>query len=215
MRSKYENLKTIIESGMILIIRSDSSEEAEKVAIAAVDGGVKALEITMSVPDALTIISHLAKKYGGTDVVVGAGTVLDAETASAAMLAGAKLLVSPNLNPKMIEIANRYQAVTVSGAMTPTEILNTINAGSDLVKLFPAEILGSKYIKIIKAPLSQAQMVPTGGVNPGNVQEWFDAGCSAVGVGSYVSKAHKKDGDFGKVTKAAQEFMQAIADARK
>lgn len=214
MRTKYENLKTIMESGMVLIIRTDSEEEAKKVATAAVEGGVKALEITMSCANALGVISYLAKQYADQDVVVGAGTILDAETANAAMLAGARLLVSPNLNPNMLEIANRYQAVTVSGAMTPTEILNTVNSGADLVKLFPADFLGPEYVKNIKAPLPQAAIVPTGGVNPGNVKEWFAAGCCALGVGSYISKAHKKDGDYGKVTAAAQEFAEAIKKAR-
>lgn len=214
MRTKYENLKTIMESGMVLIIRTDSEEEAKKVADAAVEGGVKALEITMSCANAVGVISYLAKKYADRDIVVGAGTVLDAETANAVMLAGARLLVSPNLNPNMLEMANRYQAVTISGALTPTEILNTVNSGADLVKLFPVEFMGPKYVKTVKAPLPQAAIVPTGGVNPGNVKEWFDAGCPAVGVGSYISKAHQKDGDYSKVTAAAQDFVKAIAAAR-
>ncbi len=200
---------------MVLIIRTDCEEEAKKIAVAAVDGGIKALEITMAVPNAINVIKYLADKYKNDDVVVGAGTVLDAETANAVMLAGARLLVSPNLNPKMIEIANRYQAITVSGAMTPTEIINTVNAGADLVKLFPADFFGPKYVKTVKAPLPQAEIVPTGGVNPDNIKEWFDAGCSAVGVGSFVSKAHKKDGDFNKVTKAAEIFVKAIKAAKE
>ena len=114
MNSKYENLKTIMDSGMVLIIRTDSEDEAKNIAVAAVEGGIKALEITMAVPNAINVIAFLANKYKNENVIVGAGTVLDAETANAVMLAGARLLVSPNLNPKMIEIANRYQAITVS-----------------------------------------------------------------------------------------------------
>ena len=140
MNSKYENLKTIMDSGMVLIIRTDSEDEAKNIAVAAVEGGIKALEITMAVPNANKCNCFFSKlKYKNENVIVGAGTVLDAETANAVMLAGARLLVSPNLNPKMIEIANRYQAITVSGAMTPTEIINTVNSGADFVKLFPAE----------------------------------------------------------------------------
>ncbi len=214
MKTKFENFKIIMESGMVLIIRTDSEEEAKKVAEAAVEGGVKALEITMSCDNAIGVISYLAKKYKDQDIVIGAGTILDAETANNVMLAGARLLVSPNLNPNMLEMANRYQAVTISGALTPTEILNTVNRGADLVKLFPAEFMGPKYVKAVKAPLPQAAIVPTGGVNPGNVKEWFDAGCAALGVGSYISKAHKKDGDYTKVTSAAQDFVKAIAAAR-
>ena len=214
MNTKYENLKTIMDSGMVLIIRTDSEDEAKNIAMAAVEGGIKALEITMAVPNAVKVIEFLANKYKNKNVVVGAGTVLDAETANMVMLAGARLLVSPNLNPKMIEIANRYQAITVSGAMTPTEITNTINAGADFVKLFPAEFLGPKYVKTVKAPLPQVEIVPTGGVNPDNVKEWFEAGCHVVGVGSFVSKAHKKDGDFTKITQAAKIFVEAIKKAR-
>lgn len=214
MNSKYENLKTIMDSGMVLIIRTDSEDEAKNIAVAAVEGGIKALEITMAVPNAVNVIAFLANKYKNENVIVGAGTVLDAETANAVMLAGARLLVSPNLNPKMIEIANRYQAITVSGAMTPTEIINTVNSGADFVKLFPTEFLGPKYVKTIKAPLPQAEIVPTGGVNPDNVKEWFEAGCHVVGVGSFVSKAHKKDGDFSKITQAAKIFVEAIKKAR-
>ncbi len=164
----------------------------------------------MSVPNALKVIDYLSKKYKYNDIVVGAGTVLDSETANAAMLAGARLLVSPNLNPQMIAIANRYQAITISGAMTPTEIANTVNAGADFVKLFPAEFLGPKYVKTVNAPLPQAEIVPTGGVNPDNVKDWLAAGCHAVGVGSFVTKAHKKDGDFSKITEAARIFVNAI-----
>lgn len=215
MKSKLNNMKMIVDSGMVLIIRTDSEEEAKKIAVAAVDGGIKALEITMAVPNAVNVISYLAQKYEHDDVVVGAGTVLDAETANIVMLAGARLLVSPNLNPEMIKIANRYQAITVSGATTPTEIINTVTAGADFVKLFPAEFLGPKYVKTIKAPLSQVEIVPTGGVNPDNVKDWFDAGCHAVGVGSFVSKAHKKDGDFSKITEAAKIFVKAIENARR
>ncbi|WP_196604065.1 bifunctional 4-hydroxy-2-oxoglutarate aldolase/2-dehydro-3-deoxy-phosphogluconate aldolase [Pectinatus haikarae] len=215
MNSKFNNMQTIMSSKMILIIRTDDNDEAKKIAVAAVNGGIKALEITMAVPNAVEVISYLAKKYEHDDIVVGAGTVLDAETANAVMLAGARLLVSPNLNPQMLAIANRYQAVTVSGAMTPTEIINTVNAGADFVKLFPAEVLGPQYVKTIKAPLPQAEIVPTGGVRPDNVKDWFDAGCHAVGVGSFVTKAHKKDGDFNKVTEAAKIFVKAIKTAEK
>ncbi len=215
MKTKFTNMKIIMNSRMVLIIRTDNEDEAKKIAVAAVAGGIKALEITMAVPNAINVISYLAKKYEHDDVVVGAGTVLDAETANAVMLAGARLLVSPNLNPQMISIANRYQAVTVSGAMTPTEIINTINSGADFVKLFPAEILGPKYVKTVKAPLPQAEIVPTGGVNPDNVKDWLDAGCNVVGIGSFVTKAHKKDGDFNKVTEAAKIFVKAIKAAEK
>lgn len=214
MRTKINHAQTILETGTILIIRTETGEEAEKVAIAAVEGGIKVLEVTLTVPNALRVIANLAQKYKGTDIVIGAGTVLDAETANAAIHAGATLLVSPNFNPAMIELANRYQAVTISGAMTPTEILNTVTAGADFVKLFPAGFLGPDYVKTVKAPLPQAAIIPTGGVAPDTVKKWFDAGCAAVGVGNYITGAHKQDGDYGKITKAAETFLAAVKAAR-
>ncbi|MEW4369092.1 bifunctional 2-keto-4-hydroxyglutarate aldolase/2-keto-3-deoxy-6-phosphogluconate aldolase [Paenibacillus kandeliae] len=214
MWRKLDNLKKIADTGIVLIIRLDSEEEALAVADAAVKGGIKALEITMSVPNALGIIRTLSNKYKHDDVLIGAGTILDAETARAALLAGAELLVSPQLNPDMIRVANRYQAVTISGAYTPTEIVETLEAGADIVKLFPAETLGPQYVKAVTAPLSQAPIAPTGGVTPQNVHEWLQAGCIGVGVGSYITKAAQTDGDYTKVTTAAQEFLAAVAAAR-
>ncbi|MBD1383207.1 bifunctional 4-hydroxy-2-oxoglutarate aldolase/2-dehydro-3-deoxy-phosphogluconate aldolase [Metabacillus arenae] len=211
MWKKYSNLRKISETGIVLIVRLDDEEEAMNVAEAAIKGGIKVLEITMSVPNALGIIRKLSNKY--EDVLIGAGTILDSETANAALLAGAELLVSPQLNPEMLKMANRYQAVTVSGAFTPTEIVETMEAGADVVKLFPAEFVGPGYVKTVKAPLSQAAIVPTGGVTPQNAGEWLKAGCVAVGVGSYITKAAQQDGDYEKVTLAAREFLQAVSNA--
>lgn len=213
MWRKLDNLNKIADTGIVLIIRLDSEQEALKVAEAAIEGGIKVLEITMSVPNALNVINTLSQKY--KDVLIGAGTILDAETARAAILAGAELLVSPQLNPEMIKMANRYQAITISGAFTPKEVLESLEAGADIVKLFPAEAVGPQYVKAVKAPLSQAAIAPTGGVTPQNVHEWLQAGCVAVGVGSYITKAAQKDGDYSKVTAAAKEFLQAVASARK
>lgn len=214
MWKKLENLKKIYESGIVLIIRSDSEEEALAVSEAAIEGGIKALEITINVPNALDVIKKLSQKYRNGDILIGAGTILDGETARAAIMAGAELLVSPQLNPEMIKVANRYQAITICGAFTPKEVLESLEAGADIVKLFPAEVVGPQYVKAIKAPLSQVPIAPTGGVTPQNVHEWIKAGCVGVGVGSYITKAAKKDGDYRKVTAATQEFLQAIAAAR-
>jgi 2-dehydro-3-deoxyphosphogluconate aldolase/(4S)-4-hydroxy-2-oxoglutarate aldolase len=214
MWRKLKNLNKISESGIVLIIRSDSEQEALAVAEAAIDGGIKVLEITMSVPNVLNVIHVLATTYNNDDILVGAGTILDGETARAAIMAGAELLVSPQLNPEMIKVANRYQTVTISGAFTPKEVVESLEAGADIVKLFPAEVVGPQYVKAIKAPLPQAPIAPTGGVTPQNVHEWLQAGCVGVGVGSYITKAAQKDGDYRKVTAAAKEFLQAVAAAR-
>ncbi|QNP69550.1 bifunctional 4-hydroxy-2-oxoglutarate aldolase/2-dehydro-3-deoxy-phosphogluconate aldolase [Streptomyces roseirectus] len=214
MVTKFTDLETITRTGALLIVRLDSAEEALAVAEAAVEGGIRALEITLSVPGALGVISTLAARYGD-DVLVGAGTVLDAPSAVACVQAGARLLVSPNLEPEMIAAANRYQAVTVSGAFTPTEIVRTLEAGADIVKLFPAEFSGgASYVRTVRAPLSRAPIMPAGGVTPDNVKEWFDAGVVAVGVGSFVTKAARGDGDYRRVTEAASVMLRAIEEAR-
>ena len=214
MFTKLHNLAAIDETGCVLIVRLDDPEEAYRVAHAAVQGGVRALEITLSVPRALEIIRRLADDLRGQDVVVGAGTVLDGHAAYAAVAAGAHLLVSPQLNTEMLTVANRYQAVSISGAYTPTEIVDSVAAGADIVKLFPAEQLGPEYVRTVLAPLAHIPIAPTGGVTPDNVADWFDVGVAAVGVGSYITKAAGDTGDYALVTKAAASFLDAVRAAR-
>lgn len=214
MLTKFEVLETIVRTGALLIARLDSADEAYRVSEAAIEGGIRAVEVPLTVPGALGVIERLADKYGDQGIVIGAGTVLDAEAAFASISAGARLLVSPQFNPKMIAAGNRYQAVTASGAFTPTEVVNTLEAGADIIKLFPAELGGPSYVKTILAPLPQAPIMPSGGVTPANVGAWFDAGVTAVGVGSFVTKAAQNDGDYGLVARAAQTFLAAIAEAR-
>lgn len=215
MLTKFEVLETIVKSGALLIVRLDSADEAYRVAEAAIEGGIRAVEVPLTVPGALGVIERLTDKYREQGIVIGAGTVLDAEAAFAAVSAGARLLVSPQLNPKMIAAANRYQAVTASGAFTPTEVVNTLEAGADVVKLFPAELGGPSYAKTILAPLPQAPIMPSGGVTPENVSAWFAAGVTAVSVGSFVTKAAQGNGDYGLVAQAARTFLDAINDARR
>ncbi|MCX2747027.1 hypothetical protein OOZ51_04260 [Arthrobacter sp. MI7-26] len=215
MLTKFEVLETIVRTGALLIARLDSADEAYRVSEAAIEGGIRAVEVPLTVPGALGVIERLADKYGDQGIVIGAGTVLDAEAAFASISAGARLLVSPQFNPKMIAAGNRYQAVTASGAFTPTEVVNTLEAGADIIKLFPAELGGPSYVKTILAPLPQAPIMPSGGVTPANVGAWFDAGVTAVGVGSFVTKAARNDGDYGLVARAAQTFLAAIDEARR
>jgi len=211
---KHEVLTAIVDTGVVLIVRLDDPDEALAVSRAAVAGGIRALEITLSVPRALEVVRTLADEFADQGVTVGAGTVLDAEVAVASIQAGARLLVSPNLNPDMIRAANRYQAVTISGAFTPTEIVATMEAGADIVKLFPTEIAGPEYLRTVKAPLSQAPILPAGGATVDNVGDWFDAGAVAVGVGSAITKAARATGDITDVTRAAADFLAAVASAR-
>ncbi|MGM9473459.1 bifunctional 4-hydroxy-2-oxoglutarate aldolase/2-dehydro-3-deoxy-phosphogluconate aldolase [Pseudarthrobacter sp. YS3] len=215
MLTKFEVMETIVRSGALLIARLDSADEAYRVAEAAIEGGIRAVEVPLTVPGALGVIERLTDKYGGQGIVIGAGTVLDAEAAFAAISAGARLLVSPQLNRTMIAAGNRYQAVTVSGALTPTEVVDTLEAGADIVKLFPAELGGPSYVKTIMAPLPQAPIMPSGGVTPENVSAWFAAGVTAVGVGSFVTKAAQANGDYALVAQAARTFLDAINDARR
>jgi 2-dehydro-3-deoxyphosphogluconate aldolase/(4S)-4-hydroxy-2-oxoglutarate aldolase len=214
MVTKFNALESITGTGALLIVRLESAEEALAVSEAAIEGGIRALEITLSVPGALDVINKLSERYGDDGVLVGAGTVLDEHSAYECLSAGARLLVSPNLNPAMLTTANRYQAVTVSGAYTPTEIVDTMQAGADIVKLFPAEFVGPAYVRTVRAPLPQAPLMPAGGVTADNVKEWFDAGVVAVGVGSFVTKAARADGNYRHVTDAATTMLRAIEGAR-
>ena len=214
MLRKHEVLQAIADTGAVLIIRLDSAEEALLVARAAVAGGVRALEVTLSVPNAFDVIRTLSEEFADQGIAVGAGTILDEQAAFAAITAGARLLVSPNLNPDMIRLANRYQIATISGAFTPTEFVQTLEAGADIVKLFPTEIAGPDYLRTVLAPLPQTPVLPAGGATTQNVGEWFSAGALAVGVGSAITRAARPDGDYGRVTDAAAEFLAAIRAAR-
>jgi 2-dehydro-3-deoxyphosphogluconate aldolase / (4S)-4-hydroxy-2-oxoglutarate aldolase len=214
MLTRLQALEAITATGAVLIVRSETAEEALAVAEAAIEGGFRALEITLSVPGALEVIATLSARHAGEGILVGAGTVLDDVAAHACISSGARLLVSPNLNPAMIATANRYQAVTISGAFTPSEIVDTMQAGADIVKLFPAEFVGPEYVRAVLAPMPEAPLMPAGGVTPDNVKAWFDAGVVAAGVGSFVTKAARPDGDYGRVTDAAATMLRAIETAR-
>ncbi|WP_308797839.1 bifunctional 4-hydroxy-2-oxoglutarate aldolase/2-dehydro-3-deoxy-phosphogluconate aldolase [Agromyces silvae] len=214
MFTKLERLKTIDDTGVVLIVRLDDPEEAYSVAEAAIEGGIRALEITYSVPGALGLIERLASRHRHEGVVIGAGTVLDGQAAFAAIQAGAELLVSPQLNPEMLATAQRYQAVSMSGAFTPTEIVDSVTAGADIVKLFPAEFVGPAYVKTVLAPLAGVPIAPAGGVTEANVAEWFEAGVCSVGVGSAITKAARGTGDYTRVVDAARGFLAAVAQAR-
>lgn len=215
MYKKLRTLQTIDESGAVLIVRLENADVAERVAEAAIAGGFRALEITLSIPGAVDVIRKLSARHGSSGVAVGAGTVLDEHSAYECIRAGAEFLVSPQLNPAMIRTANRYQVPTISGAYTPTELVNSAEAGADILKLFPTEAGGIPYAKSVLAPLAHLPIMPAGGVTLENVSEWFAAGVAGVGVGSYVTKAWQPDGDFSRVTKAAEEFLSAVAEARR
>ena len=181
---KSEVLKKIREVGLVPVLRADSEEEALAIAYALEAGGVTILEVTMTVPGAVDAIRRLASEAGDR-ILVGAGTVLDPETARVCMLAGAQFIVSPALNVRTIELCRRYDVAVFPGALTPTEIITAWEAGADVIKIFPASALGgAKYLKSVKAPLPQVEMIPTGGVSLATAKEFLEAGAFALGVGA-------------------------------
>ena len=212
---KRDIFNRMISEGLIPVIRVTSAQEAMDVSDAIKEGGISLIEITMSVQGAIDVIKELTKKYKD-EIIMGAGTILDPETARAALLAGAQFIVTPTLNLEVIQMAHRYSAVVVPGAMTPTEILTAWNAGADMVKVFPAAQLGGpEYLKALKGPLPQILLVPTGGVNLQNAGAFIKAGASAIGVGGeLVDKKAVKERKFNVITENARAFLKAVREAR-
>ena len=205
----------ILEVGLIPIVRAASAEDAFKAAEAIIAGGVGIAEITMTVPGAIRVMEKVADRFGDK-VLLGAGTILDSETARAALLAGAEFLVSPSLNLGVIETANRYSKACLPGALTPTEVVTAWQAGATFVKIFPCGNMGgAKYIKALKGPLPQIEMVPTGGVNLQTTPELLRAGASAVAVGTdLVSTQALKEGKLDLITENAKKYLEAVRSAR-
>ena len=212
---KRDIFNRMMSEGLIPVIRVSSAQEAVDVADAIKEGGVTLIEITMSVPGAIDTIKELTRKYKD-EIIMGAGTILDPETARAALLAGAQFIVTPTLNLDVIQLAHRYSAVVVPGAMTPTEILTAWNAGADMVKVFPAAQLGGpEYLKALRGPLPQILLVPTGGVNLQNAGAFIKAGATALGVGGeLVDKKAVKEKKFNVITENTRAFLKVIREAR-
>jgi len=213
--NKAEVIKQIKDTGLIPVVRATSADEAMRAIDAIREGGVSVLEVTMTVPGAVGVIEQLTKKYG-SDVLVGAGTVLDAETARACMLSGAQFVVSPALNLKTIECCRRYGVAVLPGALTPTEVLQAWTAGADFVKVFPAGALGgASYLRALKAPLPHIELVPTGGVSLKTAADFIKAGASALGVGAdLVDLKAIRDGQASVITERAKQFVQIVREAR-
>lgn len=213
--NKHDVLATIREVGLVPVIRAESPEAAGRAIDAIRAGGVPILEITMTVPGAVGLIEEMARKYG-KDAVVGAGTVLDPETARACILAGAQFVVSPSLNLETIACCRRYGVAVLPGALTPTEVVAAWQAGADMVKVFPAGALGgASYIKALKAPLPQIDLVPTGGVSLKTAADFIKAGATALGVGAdLVDTQALAAGQAGEITRKAREFVELVKAAR-
>ena len=214
MIPKLDVLKRITDAGLVAVVRAETSEQALRIAEAAHAGGCPAIEVTFTVPGAHRVIEALAAAYKPSELILGAGTVLDPETARIAILSGAAYVVSPALNPETVRLCNRYQVAVMPGAMTVSEVIEAMEAGADIVKLFPGEAFGPAIVKAIRGPLPQAPLMPTGGVDLSNVAEWIKAGAVAVGAGSSLTGG-AKTGDYAAITRAAREFIEKIKDARE
>ena len=212
--SGSEVLREILESGIVAVVRSPHSEQLVGVARSLVEGGVRAIEITMTVPDALEVIREVSRELGG-QIRLGAGTVLDPETARAAILAGAEYVVAPTLNLDVIRVCRRYDKPVMPGAFTSTEVLAAWEAGADVVKVFPADVGGPNYLKALLAPLPHVRLMPTGGVDLDNAAAFLKAGACCLGVGSSLVDNHAvARGDFARIRDHAQKFVRVVKDSR-
>ena len=212
--NKSDITARLLEAGIIAIIRADSSDQLLDAAQALADGGVTAIEVTMTTPNALEVVRDAAAKFGDR-ILMGVGTVLSEENCASAILAGAQFIVTPVTKPEVIRACHRYGKPIASGAFTPTECLLAHESGADFVKLFPAEQLGPAYIKSILAPLPMLRIIPTGGVTPETASAFLEAGSVALGAGtSLVSKDILQTRDWLALTARAEAFVRAIRAAR-
>lgn len=212
--NRIKTINDIAETGVVAVIRAESKEQGIKIVDAVKKSGIKALEVTMTVPCAIDIIKALSDIYKDEDVIIGAGTVLDPETARACILAGAKYIVSPSFSLETVKLCNRYRIPIMPGVMTITEAMTAMESGIEIVKVFPGSAFGPSIIKAFKGPIPQGNYMPTGGVNIDNVGQWIKAGAIAVGVGSSLTKG-AKTGDYESITTLGRRFIEEVKKARK
>ena len=214
MANKFETLRKIEEVGIVAVVRATSVEQAEKITDACIAGGVAAIELTFTVPHADKLIEAMKEKYSSGEIIIGAGTVMDAATARIAILAGAEYIVSPYFDEETVRTCNRYGIPSMPGIYTPTEAVRAMECGADVLKVFPGDLAGPRFIKDIHGPIPQAIMMPSGGVDIDNVKDWIKAGAIAVGAGSSLT-AGAKTGDYEKITETGKIFVQRIKEARE
>ena len=209
---KIDVVKKIQDIGVVAVIRGKDAAEAIAMSDACIRGGVTAIELASTTPRAHEVIAELSKKYAGnSDVLIGAGTVLDAVTARIAILSGAQFVVSPAFDLETVKLCNRYRIAVMPGTTTLNGVLAALESGADVIKIFPGEILGMKAVKAIHGPIPQAPLMPTGGVNAENAGEWIKAGCIAVGAGGALTGGGKTAEE---ITAAAKKFIASVAAAR-
>lgn len=207
---KYDYLNRLINTGCVAVVRGDDADEAVKTVDAVIAGGVTGIELTFTVPHADKALDELSEKYGDReDVLIGAGTVLDPATARLAIIAGAKFIVSPSFNADVAKICNLYSIPYTPGCFTPTEIQTALEAGVDLVKVFPGSVAGPAMVKALHGPFPQLAIMPTGGVSLDNLETWFAAGVTLVGAGSNLTAA-AKTGDYAGVTATAKKYRAKL-----
>ncbi|QUH26820.1 bifunctional 2-keto-4-hydroxyglutarate aldolase/2-keto-3-deoxy-6-phosphogluconate aldolase [Serpentinicella alkaliphila] len=206
---RYEVVQRIEKVGVVAVVRAENTEKAKNIALACMKGGIDSIEITFTVPRAQNVIEDLSTEFG-KELLVGAGTVLDSETARIAILAGANYIVSPAFDLETAKLCNRYQIPYMPGCMTIKEMIIAMEAGADVLKIFPGSVFGPDYIKAVKGPLPQALMMPTGGVSIDNVDKWIKNGCIAVGIGGNLTQGSSEE-----ITRAAKEFVEKIKLARQ
>jgi len=209
-------LEQIKKIGILPVLRAESAKQALRIADAIKAGGITAIEVTMTVPGAIEVMRSLAEQYGDS-LLLGAGSVLDPETARACLLAGAKFIVSPTTNLKTVELCHRYGVAVIPGALTPTEIMTAWEAGADVVKVFPCSAVGgASYLKAVKALMPQLRLIPTGGVSLTTAESFLKAGAFALGVGGdLVNSKAKTDEEFAAITDASRKYLEIVHNARK
>lgn len=215
MADPKETIQKMTDCGIAPVIRAESADQALKAVQAILAGGIPVIEITFTVPGAMEIIRELADSLG-EQALLGAGTVLDPETAQGAISAGAEFIVAPNTNLQVIETTKQNGKVSIPGAFSPTEVAAAWQAGADLVKIFPASVLGPVYLKDLHGPMPDVPLMPTGGIDLDNVADYLKAGAATVGVGSsLVDKKAMKTGDYGVITEKAIQFVEIIRKTRQ
>ncbi len=212
--SKHENLARILNTGVVAILRAPSGEMLADAAEALHRGGVEAIEVTFTVPNAPRILEQVADRLGDR-ILLGAGTVLDAQTARIAILAGAEFIVGPTVSTPVIETCRRYDKLVCPGAFTPTEVLTAWEAGADVVKIFPSDCVGAGYLKALRGPLPQIRMMPTGGITLDTAADFLRAGACALGIGGALVEAKAlASRDFGRIESLARQFIEIVRSVR-
>src|SRR5438876_6927373 len=213
--SKEGQLRQVLDCGIVAVVRSPDSQQLVEVARALADGGVSVVEITLSVPQALDVLRQVRQALGER-VLLGAGTVLDAETARAVLLAGAEYIVAPTLNLDVIRLCQRYDKLVMPGAFTPTEILTAWEAGADVVKVFPADVLGPAFFKAMRGPLPQVRLMPTGGVDLSTAAAFLQAGACCLGIGGQlVEPKAVAERNFERIRELARQYVAIVQQVRK